>query len=143
MPQALVLGRRRALIQFKNCLDRARMKSKSLANKFRLGSVASDGSSGATSSGGDGGNMNVNSRGKENPGECAICHTQSIIIPYQAAPCGHWYCYACLRGAMIDAAVDDVSNNSNGNGNSDGMNLTFYCVTCGRKVTSSRPAGHG
>uniref|UniRef100_A0A7S3VA22 Peroxin-2 n=1 Tax=Chaetoceros debilis TaxID=122233 RepID=A0A7S3VA22_9STRA len=138
LPQGLVLAHRRTLLQFKNCLDSARKKSKSLANKFRLGSGDSDtsaSSNGETSS--SSGGRNVNSRGKENPGECAICHSHSIIIPYQAVPCGHWCCYACLRGAMIDAAVDDVSNDG------DGVSLTYHCVTCGLKVTSSRPAGYG
>lgn len=132
LPQGLVLARRRTLLQLKNYIHCARQKSKTLADKFRKGSGGSDASNNGDTLSDD---RNVNSRGNENPGECAICHSHPIIIPYQAAPCGHWYCYACLRGAMIDAAVDDISH--------DGVSLTYHCVTCGSKVTSSRPAGHG
>ena len=27
---------------------------------------------------------------------CTLCHTSPMVVPYQAMPCGHAYCYTCL-----------------------------------------------
>lgn len=31
------------------------------------------------------------------PGPCAICSAQDIVVPFQSVPCGHVFCYYCLR----------------------------------------------
>ena len=29
---------------------------------------------------------------------CAICGAGDVLVPYAARPCGHRFCYYCLRG---------------------------------------------
>lgn len=51
---------------------------------------------------------------------CPICNTSPILIPYKVDPCGHVYCYTCLRRAALTSEH-------------------FNCNLCHQRVHSSRP----
>jgi peroxin-2 len=53
--------------------------------------------------------------------ECGICGTSDILQPYVAVPCGHRFCYFCLRGHVL-------------------ADPGYQCPTCLAKVRSMRPA---
>lgn len=64
-----------------------------------------------------------NVRGGERPQlPCSMCRTEKPTVPYMASPCGHCYCYLCLRTAVTD-------------------DLQFRCVDCGKRVVSSYRRG--
>jgi len=71
---------------------------------------------------------NESSDGRDNHGsECPICYTTSICVPYRISPCGHVYCYACLRKAVGESVMYAI----------DVDNATFWCRVCSCKVVSS------
>ena len=49
---------------------------------------------------------------------CSMCHVENPTVPYIASPCGHCYCYLCLRMAVTD-------------------DLQFRCVDCGKSIVAS------
>ncbi|KAK9845945.1 hypothetical protein WJX81_006604 [Elliptochloris bilobata] len=46
---------------------------------------------------------------------CAICGARDVLVPYAARPCGHRFCYYCLRGNTLADA-------------------RFACPRCGARV---------
>ena len=57
--------------------------------------------------------------GKTTPGPCALCGAQDIIVPFSAVPCGHTFCYYCLR---TNCEAD----------------FKFQCTVCDEKVAAMR-----
>jgi len=55
-----------------------------------------------------------------NKSSCSICRAVDASIPYRASPCGHIFCYVCLRMAVLDSEE-------------------YQCHQCGRFVESSSP----
>lgn len=51
---------------------------------------------------------------------CSICNAVNASMPYRVSPCGHIFCYVCLRAAAID-------------------NADLKCHQCGQFVQSSCP----
>jgi len=64
---------------------------------------------------------NGNSSSNRDIGNCGICGTSEMLVPYRAEPCGDIFCYYCLRG---HTAVDP----------------RFQCPVCLAKVDGMRPA---
>eukprot|EP01083_Nonionella_stella_P116589 346514_1 len=57
-----------------------------------------------------------NARGGATP--CPLCSAHPITTPFAAKPCGHVYCYVCLRAEMMNESV-----------------AQFRCATCGGVIT--------
>eukprot|EP00580_Thalassiosira_gravida_P006294 CAMPEP_0201639216 /NCGR_PEP_ID=MMETSP0493-20130528/18721_1 /ASSEMBLY_ACC=CAM_ASM_000838 /TAXON_ID=420259 /ORGANISM="Thalassiosira gravida, Strain GMp14c1" /LENGTH=111 /DNA_ID=CAMNT_0048112537 /DNA_START=62 /DNA_END=397 /DNA_ORIENTATION=- len=64
-------------------------------------------------------NNNNNATSAATPLTCSMCLVENPTVPYIASPCGHCYCYLCLRAAVTDDP------------------LGFRCVDCGKMIVSS------
>ena len=51
---------------------------------------------------------------------CAICGARDVLVPYAARPCGHRFCYYCLRANTLADA-------------------RFGCPRCGARVEAMQP----
>lgn len=77
-----------------------------------------------SSSGAAAGRLSEGESGNNIVQTCRICNASEAIMPYSAQPCGHIYCYYCLRASTL-------------------ADVEYSCPTCGLKIDALKPAAGG